>query len=162
MHRPHLSLLVALIAATVSLAQTGPQADLIPTCVKECDPAAIASVNCTNEDQHCHCVRQDGILANITACADHSCKDPEKDIHVCQKFNITVPAERNGSTYGINATAEAWGGDYGGGSGGGGNYGGGGGGGGWSRGAANSVSGGSHLGWIFGSVGCAIALDLML
>lgn len=47
---------------------------------KECDPAAIASVNCTNEDQRCHCLRQEGILSNITACAEQSCDDPDHDI----------------------------------------------------------------------------------
>jgi hypothetical protein len=47
---------------------------------KTCDPPAIASVNCTLEDQYCHCVRQDGILTNISACAEKSCEAPEKDL----------------------------------------------------------------------------------
>jgi hypothetical protein len=47
---------------------------------KTCDPPAIASVNCTLEDQYCHCVRQDGILTNISACAEKSCEEPEKDL----------------------------------------------------------------------------------
>jgi hypothetical protein len=47
---------------------------------KTCDPPAIASVNCTLEDQYCHCVRQDGILTNISACAEKSCEEPEEDL----------------------------------------------------------------------------------
>jgi hypothetical protein len=47
---------------------------------KTCDPPAIASVNCTLEDQYCHCDRQDGILTNISACAEKSCEEPEKDL----------------------------------------------------------------------------------
>ncbi|KAK0808169.1 hypothetical protein LTR91_022233 [Friedmanniomyces endolithicus] len=46
-----------------------------------CDPAAIASVNCTNADQYCHCVRQTGILSNITACADKTCSNPSADVY---------------------------------------------------------------------------------
>jgi hypothetical protein len=142
--------------AVLSMAQTGPQAALIPACVvraresgfskpmrkiadheqKSCDPAAIASVNCTNEDQYCHCVRQDGILSNISACANAECDNASRDIfgllscctavvtvgswltldlvfttlfgEVCQKFNITVPVlGSNSSGNGTNVTAVA-------------------------------------------------------
>lgn len=142
-----------LLAAVLSLAQTGPQAALIPACVvrssplravdiicmitdheqKSCDPPAIASVNCTNEDQYCHCVRQDGILSNISACANAECESPSRDIYgllfhniavvmvdlwlmvdivfstlfgeVCQKFNISVPVlGSNSSGNGTNVT----------------------------------------------------------
>lgn len=93
---------MVLSIAVLSLAQTGPQAALIPACVvrskwfrnrqihpdtpltvqqKSCDPAAIASVDCTNEDQYCHCVRQDGILSNISACANDECESPSRDIY---------------------------------------------------------------------------------
>ena len=100
---------------------------------KSCDPAAIASVNCTNEDQYCHCVRQDGILRNISACANAECESPSRDIYgllfhgitvvmvklwlmigivfttlfgeVCQKFNISVPVlGSNSSGNGTNVT----------------------------------------------------------
>ncbi|KAK1058987.1 hypothetical protein LTR74_012963 [Friedmanniomyces endolithicus] len=96
---------------------------LLPTVLAQatCDPAAIASVNCTNADQYCHCVRQMGILTNITSCADKTCSNPSADIHgipsllfaseyaynsltnthpkvfttlfgqVCAKYNISVP-----------------------------------------------------------------------
>jgi len=47
---------------------------------KTCDPPAIASVNYTLENQYCHCVRQDGILSNISACAEKGCEEPEKDL----------------------------------------------------------------------------------
>jgi hypothetical protein len=103
---------------------------------KSCDPAAIASVNCTNEDQYCHCVRQDGILRNISACANAECESPSRDIYgllfhgitvvmvklwlmigivfttlfgeVCQKFNISVPVlGSNSSSNGTNVTIGA-------------------------------------------------------
>lgn len=103
---------------------------------KECDPSAIASVNCTNEDQYCHCVRQDGILNNISACASVACENASLDIfgslsryiavvtvgswltldlvfttlfgEVCQKFNITVPVLGSTSSgNGTNVTAVA-------------------------------------------------------
>ena len=103
---------------------------------KSCDPAAIASVNCTSEDQYCHCVRQDGILNNISACANAECENASRDIfgmlscyiavvtvgswltlglvfttlfgEVCQKFNITVPVlGSNSSGNGTNVTALA-------------------------------------------------------
>ena len=151
-----LSSFLFLSIAVLSMAQTGPQAALIPACVvrlkrprarkiiqttadheqKRCDPAAIASVNCTNEDQYCHCVRQDGILSNISACANAECENASRDIYglsphcialtmvgsrlilglvfttlfgeVCQKFNITVPVlGSNSSGNGTNVTAVA-------------------------------------------------------
>jgi hypothetical protein len=103
---------------------------------KGCDPAAIASVNCTNADQYCHCVRQDGILSNISACANAECESPSRDIYgqlthcsaivllrlqltvvvvfttlfeeVCQKFNISVPVlGSNSSGNGTNVTVAA-------------------------------------------------------
>ena len=86
---------------------------------KGCDPGAIASVNCTIEDQYCHCVRQEGILSNISACANAECENASREIYglyshcigvatmrlllilgivfmalfgdVCQKFNVSVP-----------------------------------------------------------------------
>ena len=85
----------------LALAQSGPQAALIPPCVvmhsstiniglkdrsliwsqKTCDPLAIASVNCTGPDQLCHCRRQAGILSNITTCADLTCSNPSADMY---------------------------------------------------------------------------------
>ncbi|KAK0362540.1 hypothetical protein LTR57_012181 [Friedmanniomyces endolithicus] len=70
-----------LLLLSAALAQVGPQAAKIPPCVASCDPAAIASVNCTNADQYCHCVRQTGILSNITACADKTCSNPSADVY---------------------------------------------------------------------------------
>ncbi|TKA69054.1 hypothetical protein B0A55_08714 [Friedmanniomyces simplex] len=96
-----------------ALAQVGPQASKIPPCVASCDPAAIASVSCTNADQYCHCVRQNGILTNITACADKTCSNPSADIYtfttlfgqVCAQFNISVPVlGSNSSANGTNVT----------------------------------------------------------
>lgn len=142
---------VLLSIVVLSLAQTGPQAALIPACVvrshrlgvivrmiaddeqKSCDPAAIASVNCTNEDQYCHCIRQRGILSNISTCANVECDNASRDIYgllphciavvmvgsllmldiafttlfgdVCQKFNISVPVlGSNNSGNGTNVT----------------------------------------------------------
>jgi len=96
-----------------TFAQVGPQATKIPPCVAACDPAAIASVNCTNADQYCHCVKQTGILTNITACADRTCANPNAEIYtfttlfgdVCSQFNISVPVVgSNSSANGTNVT----------------------------------------------------------
>ncbi|KAF2771712.1 hypothetical protein EJ03DRAFT_334641 [Teratosphaeria nubilosa] len=106
---------IACLLATVQivLAQVGPQAAGLPACIKTCDPPAIASVNCTNADQYCHCVRQNGILTNITACADVTCENPSASIYtfttlfgeVCAQFNITVPViGSNSSANGTNVT----------------------------------------------------------
>ena len=48
---------------------------------KSCDPPATASVNCTDEDQYCHCIRQEGILSNISACANAGCENASRDIY---------------------------------------------------------------------------------
>lgn len=100
----------------------------LTTVQAQCDPAAIASVNCTNADQYCHCVRQTGILSKITACADETCLDPSASIYsksssvgvmlrcwswsltiallafttlfgqVCEAFNISVPVVGSNSS----------------------------------------------------------------
>lgn len=105
----HLFLLVFFLVAG-TLAQAGPQASQIPPCVKSCDPAAIASVNCTSADQYCHCVRQAGILTNITTCADKTCTNPSASLYifttlfgeVCAPFNISVPVVGSGDA--VNGT----------------------------------------------------------
>ena len=79
---------------------------------------------------------------------------------------MTVPeTERHESSDSIHETTERWSNNYGnsGGSGGySGSGGNGGGGGGWQRGAANSVNPGNLLEWTFGSVACAITLNMMV
>jgi hypothetical protein len=57
---------------------------------KNCDPPAIASVNCTNDDQYCHCIRQGGILSNISACANAECENPSRDIYGLSFHRIAV------------------------------------------------------------------------
>ncbi|KAH9809508.1 hypothetical protein Tdes44962_MAKER06115 [Teratosphaeria destructans] len=109
-----ISMIVAVLALVISsTAQVGPQATQLPACIKTCDPPAIASVNCTNADQYCHCVRQNGILTNITACADVTCQNPSASIftfttlfgEVCTQFNISVPViGSNSSANGTNVT----------------------------------------------------------
>jgi hypothetical protein len=47
---------------------------------KTCHPAATAFVDCANDDQQCACIRQDGVISNITACAEKECDDPEGDV----------------------------------------------------------------------------------
>ncbi|KAF2162263.1 hypothetical protein M409DRAFT_27266 [Zasmidium cellare ATCC 36951] len=89
-----------------ALAQVGPQAQQLPACIKTCDPPAIASVNCTNADQYCHCVRQTEIISNISACADGECMNPSASLYtfttlfgdVCSKFNISVPVVGSNSS----------------------------------------------------------------
>ena len=35
--------------------------------------AITQTVDCANDDQQCACIRQDGVISNITACAESSC-----------------------------------------------------------------------------------------
>ncbi|KAM0701350.1 hypothetical protein Q7P35_011711 [Cladosporium inversicolor] len=161
MHLPHLYSFAALIAATLTIAQTGPQAEKLPACIKACHPAATAFVDCENDDQQCACIRQEGVISNTTACAEKSCEDPEGDVKskLCDACPKLARAGDGGneSSSGAEARAEKWtsgnGGSYGGGSGGGGGS--------WRSGATSSVAAEALLQWAFGGVACAITLGIM-
>lgn len=142
---------------------------------KNCDPAAIASVSCTNADQYCHCVRQEGILSNISACANVECENPSRDIYgswsllfvfsgilklicimtvfttlfeeVCQKFNISVPVlGSNSSSNGSIVTVPISAGP--------------------STtpfvGASNNAFAGAHILWLSSLVACVVAAGVSL
>ncbi|KAF2087420.1 hypothetical protein K490DRAFT_57025 [Saccharata proteae CBS 121410] len=86
-------------------AQSGPQASLIPKCILDnCEAGAIASANCTQPDQLCHCVHQTPIITSMVPCSIAQCADPAGALYtfetlfadVCGRFNISVPIDTSG------------------------------------------------------------------